>query len=252
VPMARATFAAFPAASAAQQTWWFPQRMNNAVLLWAVANGAAGLLIFFLNYRFFGKKNGVSREMPGLETTARELAQTLLLALTVLAAFYVLLFSSYAIFHTDFRFFFIAASADFPVKMLLVALEYLPLFFVFYLANSIRVNAGGRFEGQKEWVSLLIMGLGNSVGLMLILAIQYGSLARTGTVFWTGTTEGTVGRQDWIFINLLFGIIPMMFLLPYFNRWFFRLTGRVYLGPMVTCLIFIMMLLTETVCYIPL
>jgi hypothetical protein len=170
----------------------------------------------------------------------------------VLAAFYVLLFGSYAIFHTDFRFFFIAASGEFPIKMLIVALEYLPLFFVFYLANSVRVNAGGRFEGQKEWVSLLIMGLGNSVGLMLILLIQYGSLARTGTVFWTGTTEGTVGRQDWIFINLLFGIIPMMFLLPYFNRWFFRLTGRVYLGPMVTCLIFIMMLLTETVCYIPL
>ena len=136
--------------------------------------------------------------------------------------------------------------------MLLVALEYVPLFFVFYLANSIRVNSASRFAGQREWVSLLIMGLGNSVGLMAILAIQYVCLARTGTVFWTGTIVGTVGRQDWIFINLLFGIIPMMFLLPYFNRWFFRLTGRVYLGPMVTGLIFIMMLLTSSVCYIPL
>jgi hypothetical protein len=84
------------------------------------------------------------------------------------------------------------------------------------------------------------------------LAIQYACLARTGEVFWTGTTEGTTGRQDWIFVNLLFGIVPMMFLLPYFHRFFFRLTGRVYLGPMVTCLIFVMMLLTETVCYIPL
>jgi hypothetical protein len=252
VPMARATFTVFPIASAAQQTWWFPQRMNNAILLWAVANGAIGLLVFFLNYRLFGKRHGVLPEMLGLATTGRDLAKTLSLALIVLGAFYVLLFGSYAIFHTDFRFIFIAASADFPIKMLVVALEYLPLFFIFYLANSIRVNAAGRFEGQKEWVSLLIMGLGNSVGLMLILAIQYVSLARTGTVFWTGTTEGTVGRQDWIFINLLFGIIPMMFLLPYFHRYFFRLTGRVYLGPMVTCLIFIMMLLTETVCYIPL
>ena len=32
----------------------------------------------------------------------------------VLGAFYVLLFGSYAIFHTDFRFIFIAASADSP------------------------------------------------------------------------------------------------------------------------------------------
>jgi hypothetical protein len=252
VPMARATFAMFPTASAAQQTWWFPQRMNNAILLWAVANGAIGLLIFFLNYRLFGKRNGVVPGMLGLATTARELAKTFGLALIVFAAFYTLLFGSHAIFHTDFRFIFIAASAEFPSKMWVVALEYLPLFFIFYLANSIRVNAAGRFEGQREWVSLLVMGLGNSVGLLLILVIQYVCLARTGTVFWTGTTEGTVGRQDWIFINLLFGIVPMMFLLPYFHRFFFRLTGRVYLGPMVTCLIFIMMLLTETVCYIPL
>ena len=252
VPMARATFVVFPAASAAQQTWWFPQRMNNAVLLWAVANGLVGLILFVLNYHFFGKKNGVVPEMLGLRTSVRELTATLGLALIVLAAFYGLLFATFGLFHVDFRFFFVAAAAEFPAKMLLVALEYLPLFFVFYLANSIRVNSASRFAGQREWVSLLIMGLGNSVGLIAIVAIQYGCLARTGAVFWTGTTEGTVGRQDWIFINLLFGIIPMMFLLPFFNRWFFRLTGRVYLGPMVTCLIFIMMLLTGTVSYIPL
>ncbi len=243
VPLARATLTLFPAASGSQQTWMFPQRMNNAVLLWAVANGAVGLLVFFLTYRLFGRKNGVRPEMLGLRTSVRELAATLSLALIVFAAFYLLLFASFAVFHTDFRFFFIAAAAEFPLKMLLVALEYLPLFFIFYLANSIRVNAGARFEGQKEWVSLLIMGLGNSVGLMLILAIQYIYFARAGTVFWS---------NEWIYVNLLFGIVPMMFLLPYFNRAFFRMTGRVYLGPMVTCLIFVMMLLTGTVCYIPL
>lgn len=74
---------------------------------------------------------------------------------------------------------------------------------------------------------MLIGGLGNSVGLALILSIQYASFALTGAVYWTA---------EWLFANLLFGIIPMMFMLPYFNRYFFRLTGRVYLGAMVTCL----------------
>lgn len=252
VPLARATFAVFPAASASQQTWWFPQRMNNAVLLWAVANGVLGLVIFALNYLLFGRKNGAGPAMLGLKTSAGELAKTFVLALAIFGAFYALLFGSFALFHADFRFFFIAAAADFPVKMLLVALEYWPLFFVFYLANSIRVNAAGRFEDQREWVSLLVAGLGNSVGLMLIVAIQYVSLAKNGTVFWAGTTDGPTAIQEWIFVNLLFGIIPMMFLLPLFNRWFFRLTGRVYLGPMVTCLIFVLMLLTSSVCYLPL
>jgi hypothetical protein len=30
------------------------------------------------------------------------------------------------------------------------------------------------------------------------------------------------------------------------------MTGRIYLGPMVTCLVFIMILITNTVIYIPL
>jgi hypothetical protein len=43
-----------------------------------------------------------------------------------------------------------------------------------------------------------------------------------------------------------------MMLLPVLHRCFFQLTGKPYLGPMVTCPIFIMMMLTSNVCYIPL
>jgi hypothetical protein len=90
---------------------------------------------------------------------------------------------------------------------------------------------------------MLVNGLGNSVGLLLILAIQYWHLARTGQVFWT---------DGWLYVNLLLGVIPMMFILPYYNRICFRMTGKVWLGPLVTCLLFIMMMLTNNVCYIPL
>lgn len=243
IPMVTLTFKVFPAASAAQQTWWFPQRINNAVLLWAIANGLLGLLFVWLTYRFFGRRNGVTSDMLGVQTTAGELGRTVLLALAVAGGFFVLLFAAYGVFHVDFRFLFVSAPASFPRRMVLVALMYLPLFFIFYFANSVRVNSAGRFAHQPEWRSLLINGLGNSVGLVLILAIQYASFVSTGTVYWTA---------EWLFANLLFGIIPMMFLLPLYNRWFFNLTGRVYLGPMVTCLVFVMMMLTSNVCYIPL
>lgn len=243
IPMARATLVLFPEASGRTPTWWFPQRINNAILLWAVANGLIGLAVFFLNYRLHGRRHGVSPDMWGVKITMKELTLTFGLALTVCAAFYALLFASYGVFHTDFRFTFVSAAASFPEKMLVVALEYVPLFFIFYLANSIRVNGAGRLEGQKEWVGLLINALGNSVGLILLLLIQYVCFALTGTVYWT---------EEWLYVNLLLGVIPMMILLPCFNRWFFNLTGKVYLGPMVTCLIFIMMMLTSNVCYIPL
>lgn len=243
IPLARATFVLFPQASERYQTWWFPQRINNAILLWAIANGLLGLLVFFATYQLHGKRNGATPALQAIRIGAKELALTAGLAVTVVVAFYGLLFVSYEIFHSDFRFTFVSAPAAFPRKMLIVALEYLPLFFVFYLANSIRVNCASRFEGQRVWVGMLINGLGNSVGLMLILAIQYTVLAATGTVYWT---------EEWLYVNLLLGVIPMMFLLPYFNRSFFNLTGQVYLGPMITCLIFILMMLTSNVCYIPL
>lgn len=243
IPLARASGILFPQATDRMQTWWFPQRINNAILLWAIANGFIGLITFALTYKLYGRKHGAVPAMWGLRTNAKEIARTCCLALAIFAAFYGLLFAVYAVFHTDFRFTFVSAAAAFPPKMLLVSCEYIPLFFVFYLANSIRVNCGNRFEGQKEWVSLLISALGNSVGLMMILGIQYLWFVTTGKVFWT---------EEWLYANLLLGVIPMMFLLPYFHRYFFRITGKVYLGPMVTCLIFIMMMLTSNVCYIPL
>ena len=58
--------------------------------------------------------------------------------------------------------------------------------------------------------------------------------------------------DGWLYVNLLFGVVPMMFVLPYFNRFFFRATGKIYLGPMVTCLVFVMVLITNTVIYLPL
>jgi hypothetical protein len=131
----------------------------------------------------------------------------------------------------------------FQPEMLLVLLIYIPFFFLFFFSNSLRVNGAMRIEGQPEWISMLIGGIGNSLGLILIIIIQYVSFAYTGTVYWT---------DGWLYINLLFAVVPMMFILPYFNRYFFRMTGRIYLGPMVTSLIFIMILITNTVCYLPL
>ena len=120
---------------------------------------------------------------------------------------------------------------------------YAPLFFVFFLSNSLRVNGAMRFKGQDEWKSMLLAGIANTAGLVLIVMVQYTVYALTGTVHWT---------DGWLYVNLLFGVVPMMFVLPYFNRYFFRLTGRIYLGPMTTCLVFVMILLSNTVCYIPL
>ena len=242
IPMAELSKVLFVAASSREATWFFPQRMNNAVMMWAVLNGIVGFLMFWLSYRFYGRQHGVTPAMWGASIDRRELARTALLALMIFALYYLLLFAIYWFFHVDYRFLFMGVRVFRPVELVLLVM-YVPFFFIFFLSNSLRVNGALRTEGQAEWKGMLIAGINNSIGLLLIVVVQYVTFAATGTVYWT---------DGWLYINLLFAVVPMMFVLPYFNRYFFRMTGRIYLGPMVTCLVFIMVLLTNTVCYLPL
>ena len=241
IPMAELSQKWFVAASTRQITWFFPQRMNNAVMLWAVLNGTFGFLMFWLSYRFFGRRHGVTPEHWGVKVSFGELGRTFGLALALFVFFFLVLFVTYYIWHVDYRFLFMGVRM-FEPKLLLLLGMYVPFFFVFFLSNSLRINGAMRFARQPEWRSMLLGGVANSLGLMLIVVVQYVTFATTGTVYWT---------DGWLYVNLLFGVVPMMFVLPYFNRFFFRMTGRIYLGPMVTCLIFVMILITNTVIYLP-
>ena len=242
IPMVDVAKILFYESANRELTWFFPQRMNNSVMLWAAFNGSIGLVIFFISYYFFGRHHGVNTNSWGLQINKVELFKTIILGLSIFICYYVILYFVYFLFHIDYRFWFMGVRI-FQPEMLLVLVMYFPLFFIFFFSNSLRVNGAMRFKDQSEWKSRLIAGFANSLGLMMIIVIQYVTFASTGTVFWT---------TNWLSVNLLFGIVPMMFILPYFNRVFFQLTGRVYLGPIVTCLIFIMILSTNTVVYLPL
>ena len=142
----------------------------------------------------------------------------------------------------DYNFLFMGVRVFRPEMTILLCM-YAPFFFIFFLSNSLRVNGAMRVEGDPEWKGMLLAGIANSLGLVLIVVVQYATFAASGTVYWT---------DGWLYVNLLFAVVPMMFVLPYFNRYFFNVTGRIYLGPMVTCLIFVMVLISNTVFYLPL
>ena len=241
IPMVDIAKIIFHKASNRELTWFFPQRMNNSVMLWATFNGVFGAILFFGSYHLFGRKAGIKKDSWGIKITNIEIVKTFLLGLLVFLIYYGTLNVIHFIFHVDYRFWFMGVRI-FQPQMLLVLAMYFPFFFVFFLSNSLRVNGAMRFENQPEWISRLVAGLANSSGLIMIIVIQYFVFLYSGSVFWT---------TNWLSVNLLFGIVPMMFFLPYFNRVFFEMTGRIYLGPVITCLIFIMILSTNTVVYLP-
>lgn len=219
----------------------FPADRTNVVMLWAVFNGLLGLLIFFLTYKLHGKKNGTTPDMWGVKISGKELLKTLALAGIVVGAFFVMLSGIYGLFNVDFRFMLLSAR-PMTRRMFLVTLNYVPFFLIFYLSNSLRV-AGMRYENWPEWKSVLVAVLGNSVGLILIFVIQYVAFFTTGIVFWT---------TEWLYVNVLITVVPLMIILPIFNRAFFNKTGRIYLGPLVTCFIFIAMAIANAAVSTPL
>lgn len=88
----------------------------------------------------------------------------------------------------------------------------------------------------------LIAAVANSLGLAAIFVVQYAVFAATGTVHWT---------DDWLYVNMLQSILPMMILLSIMNKLFYSQTGRVWLGPLVLTPLFVTMSLGGSVAYIP-
>ena len=242
IPLSELSKILFSDASSRIQTWFFPQRMNNAIMLWALFNGTLGILLFFGSYHYFGKNNGVVPTMWGISITLKELLKTILLGLIIFFFYFLLLSVVYYLFNVDYRFIFLGVRTFRPITLLLIPM-YLPAFLIFFLSNSIRVNSAMRIKGNKEIKNIFFSAFATASGLMLILLIQYITLWKSGTVYW---------EEGWLYVNLLFAIVPIMFVLPFFQRYFFNLTGKIYLGPITMSLIFIMILLSNTVCYFPL
>ncbi len=230
--------------SAGGLTWLFPQRMTNAVMLWSVVNGILGLGLFLIAHFAIHKKRGAT--LVNLKEKPKNVLKDLLLALILFVTFYAVVDIIYLIFHVDPRFFFVCVRPLFfstNWRLLVLALMYMPVFFLFYFSNSVRVNCSMRNARWGEAGSVVIACLANSVGLIFIIAVQYAVFAAVGTVWLTA---------NWLYVNLLWGVVPMMILLPVFNRYFYNKTGKVYLGAFVSCMIFIMITLLNTVTYLPL
>ena len=267
IPLANLSIEIFPTGSSASVfTFTFPARMINAILLWAAINGAIGLVIFFgttalenLYEYVMYKVKGVTPNYDWDKFKAIKISgnkwydvlfnvlKAILLALIAFGAFYFLVQLSYWAFHQDFRFMLISA-APLNARMFVTALEYMPIIFIFYISNSIRVNCSIGREGWNEGKVMTVGALANSVGLAFILLINYVCYFTTGSPFY-----GNWGNDNevWLFINMVFALVVMMFILPIFNRLFYKITGNVWTGAIACCMIFVMMTISASVSYIP-
>ena len=241
IPLSELTKSLFPEATNRIQTWFFPQRMNNAIMIWAALNGLIGLFLFFFSYKIYGKHNGVEKSMFGISISLVNLSKTILVSLLIVLSYFILLNFIYFLFHIDYRFIFISSKV-FNKETLYILPVYFPFFFLFFLSNSLRINGSIRFKNGIGLSPSVLYTLATSGGLITILFIQYATFWLTGTVFW---------KEGWLYVNLLFSVVPILLVLPFFQKFFFEQTGSIYLGPLTMTLIFVIMLLSNSVYYYP-
>ena len=82
----------FRAAHERQQTWFFPQRMNNALMLWAASNALVGLALYFAAAAVLRKSPNAPTQRPQIGIGLGEFGRSLALATCVYALFFGLLF----------------------------------------------------------------------------------------------------------------------------------------------------------------
>lgn len=241
MPVTRLDQLIFPDTAAMGTASLFPQQSTNFIMLWAVFNGLIGLILYYGFYKK-ARKDGSQIEMFGIRTSMKNLIKTILLALIVFTIFYFIVGLTGYFFKTDFRLWFVAI-CSFSSDKLLVMLQYLPFYFIFFAANSLLTNSFYRRKGMKDRTGMILTGLGNVLGIILLNAMQYITLFTSGNALW---------GADRLYPLLALPLIPFLFIAPFFSRQLFKATGNVWLGAIINTLILVMVSVANTATLTPL
>ncbi len=232
------------------QNTYFPQDTTGTVATWAVVCGLFSLLVIGINWLV----NYIINRVKGIEgadehplRAARieggfvSFIKTLLLAAVVITAMYVVVFINWAIWKVDFRFWTLDVKVFEVEVMLPTMLRYALVFFVFYFINSI-LNQTYRFKNLPEWATIAINAAFNVVGIVLAMAIQYGTFRSTG-VLWQGDMALTY--------IVLFPIVPVLIIATILSRRLYKRTGNAWLGALINALLFTIITVANTAASYP-
>ena len=241
VPLADLSKELFPEAATHKLTWWFPERMNNAVMLWAAVNGTVGLILYFITFFFIGRREGEKVKDIGIGIGWKNFFKSLVVGGLTWMVFYVVIGMADFLFHVDARFTFVALRVT-NERYLVYSLMYFPFFFIYYFSLSLRLNTSSitTNKSKHDWLNYLIAVAMNTLGLIAIFAIQYLSIADHGLMYWT---------TNWLFTNMLWILVPLMAILPLIQKCIYKHTNNIWVAAIATCLIFVSIAMANSVAH---
>lgn len=198
-----------------------PQGSVFFIGVWAAINGLAALILAAGAYFAFARKGGLSLRASGVLPGWKNFFHGIGLALSTVVLMYAVVFLIDFLFKTDFRLWVIGVKWFEPEKIGL-ALFILPLFLIYFVANSIAINAFNRVSiAGREWVNTAILAVANSLGPIILVVWQYTTFAVTGNLI-----PGFGG----IFSIWLFPVILILAVAAIVSRKLYRATGNPYIA----------------------
>ncbi|MCQ6563151.1 hypothetical protein [Paenibacillus mendelii] len=216
---------------------WFAQPITNYILIWAMFSSLIGAALFVWKYKLEKRNNAeLSLEQLGLKIGLSKAGKTFILAFCIYGIFFGIVYAADYLLNADFKF-WILGVFTFNSDKLLVWMNYLPFFFIFYLINALLINILSFSNIKSEKANMVVAGLGSVLGIMLINGIQYAVLFTTGNAFWQETR---------LYPMVLLPFIFLLFAAAIISRSLYKLTGNVWLGAMVNTLIITMIGVANT------
>lgn len=214
----------------------FNEPTTNQIAYWAVICGIISAIITISFYYLSKREAGTTFDSYGISLNIPAILSSLLIAVIAVVLGYALLWTTQALFTTDYRIWTLAVRT-FKMEHFITALRYIPLFFVFYFINSVAINANTRFSSLKGAGGYIIAILLNVGGLILWLLNQYGSDFIKG-----------VGAYPAEALNgiILIALVPCLAIAAVFSKKIFNRTGNVWLAAFLNTILFTMITVANT------
>ena len=218
----------------------FPMMMVNGIVWWFVCINVIGFLIF---RRWFKRREresgltladlGVSYQEDRFALDGAQIGKTILLAGVLFAFVYLSEHLLEGIFIVDYRFIFPFASDLTPYRAVMFLL-YFPFLLLGFVLQGIFVHGQLRRPRQASWLKTFVSWSLSNVAalvapLVLFLMVQYVPLLTAGVVPLVGP-----GGMLASFTMNLFHVIGVLVMVVPISTWFYQLTGKIYLGALVS------------------
>jgi len=205
--------------------------------IWAAVNGLFALIFMAAYHQTSGKSQGVDLRKLGVALSGRDLWLTIVLSICVVGAAYLIVFAADYFFKADFRL-WVLGIKPFSSDRLPFALAMLPLFTLYFVANSVAINAFERFTVLgTEWLNTAIVAFFNSLGGLFVLGLQY------ITFYQTGEMSPFIQAMEGIY---MIPVVVILFVSAIVARKIYRATSNPYLGGFINSLAITLITIANT------